>query len=162
MRISFIFLLLLFSHTLLSQNVNDSLFNRSKGSWPFPIASFSRFNSDETNHNESDEIGHKGIEFFSDGPDSVKAVFQGKVETIFPIDSTHVIIVRYGDYFVTYLNLGFVAVKAGQQIFQGQYIGRLPSRNKPIKVVITTKNNKEYDPYDWFLWTKENQSKGMN
>jgi hypothetical protein len=162
MRIPFIFLLLLISHPLLSQTAKDSLFNRSKGSWPFPIASFARFTSDETNHNESNEIGHKGIEFFSDGPDSVRAVFRGKVETIFPVDSTQVLIARYGDYFITYLNLGFVAVKTGQQIAQGQYIGRLPSQKKQIKVVITTRNDKEYDPYDWFLWTKEDQSKRMN
>lgn len=159
MRLLFIFSFLLWSTTLLAQSRPDSLFEASKGSWPFPISSFVHFTSDETNHHPSDEIGHKGIVFFSDGPDSVQAVYSGKVETIFPIDSTQVVIVNYGDYFITYLNLGRVAVKAGDHITQGQYIGRLPRQHKQIKVVITTRGDQEYDPYDWFGWTKVNESK---
>jgi Peptidase family M23 len=162
MRLLFIFSLLILSKSLLSQSVQDSAFEQSKATWPFPITNFSRFSSEENNTSESNDIGHKGIIFFSDTPDSVKAVFKGRVETTFPVGAGFAIIVNYGDYFITYINLDRPAVKPGDPILQGQWLGHLPQANKQIKLVITTRNNREYDPYDWFNWTKKEELKRIN
>jgi hypothetical protein len=161
MKLLLICSLLILSKTLLSQTAQDSAFEKSKASWPFPISNFTRFSSEE-NRNGSEEIGHKAIIFYSGTADSVKAVFKGKVETSFPAGNGFVIIVNFGDYFVTYINLDHPAVKPGDLIFQGQYLGRLPESDKQIKLMITTRNNNEYDPYDWFKWTKETESKRIN
>jgi len=162
MRLVFIFSLLILSKSLLSQSVQDSDFVQSKATWPFPIANFTHFSSEESSTSESNDIGHKGIIFFSGIPDSVRAVFKGKVETTFPVGAGFAIIINYGDYFITYVNLDRPAVKPGDPIIQGQYLGLLPQANKQIKLVITTRNNNEYDPYDWFKWTKDKESRRMN
>jgi murein DD-endopeptidase MepM/ murein hydrolase activator NlpD len=159
MKQAFIFTLLILSKSLFSQNAKDLAFEQSKATWPFPISNFSSFISEESNNNESNDIGHKGIIFFSGATDSVKAVFEGKVEITFPVSSGFAVIVNYGDYFITYINLDSPAVKRGDLVRQGQWIGNLPRGNKQIKLVITTRNNNEYDPYDWFRWTKEEESK---
>ncbi len=162
MRPTFIIYLLILSKSLFSQNTKDAVFEQSKGTWPFPILHFTNYISEENNNSESNEIGHKGIVFFSKTPDSVKAVFEGKVETTFPIGSGFVIIVSYGDYFITYNNLDSSTVKPGDYVHQGQWLGNLPLKNKQIIIVITTRNNNEYDPYDWFKWTKDEQSRQKN
>jgi murein DD-endopeptidase MepM/ murein hydrolase activator NlpD len=162
MRIVLIFSLLIFSKSLLSQNRLDSAFEQSKASWPFPVSNFTRFSSEESNNSESSDIGHKGIIFFSGSADSVKAVFKGKVETTFPVAAGFAIIVNYGDYFITYINVASPVVKPGDPILQGQFLGYLPAGNMQIKLVVTTRNNNEYDPYDWFKWTKDKESKRMN
>jgi hypothetical protein len=159
MKQVFIFSLLILSKSLFSQNAKDLTFEHSKATWPFPISNITSFVSEESNNNESNDIGHKGIIFFSGKADSVKAVFEGKVEIAFPVGNGFAVIVNYGDYFITYINLDSPAVKPGDLIRQGQWMGNLPSGNKQIKLVITTRNNNEYDPYDWFKWTKEEESK---
>ncbi|HTB25195.1 MAG TPA: M23 family metallopeptidase [Puia sp.] len=159
MKHAFIFSLLILSKSLFSQDTKDLAFEHSKSTWPFPISNFTGFTSEETNNNESNEIGHKGIIFFSGTADSVKAVFEGKVEITFPIGDGFAIIVNYGDYFITYINLDSPTVKPGDLVHQGQWMGNLPPGNKQIKLVITSRNNNEYDPYDWFKWTKEEESK---
>jgi septal ring factor EnvC (AmiA/AmiB activator) len=162
MRLVFIFSLLIFSNSLLSQAIQDAAFEQSKATWPFPISNFTRFNSEESSTSESNDIGHKGIIFFSGTPDSVKAVFKGRVETTFPVGAGFAVIVNYGDYFITYVNIDHPAVKPGDFILQGRWLGNLPQANKQIKLLLTTRNNNEYDPYDWFKWTKDEASRRMN
>jgi|SRR5580704_16057461 murein DD-endopeptidase MepM/ murein hydrolase activator NlpD len=159
MKMAFIFSLLILSKSLFSQSARDLTFEHSKATLPFPISNFSSFISEESNNSESNDIGHKGIIFFSTNIDSVKAVFKGKVEITFPVGSGYAIIVNYGNYFITYFNLDSATVKPGDPILQGQWLGNLPPGNKQIKLVITTRNNKEYDPNEWFKWTKDEESR---
>ena len=119
MKQVFIISLLILSKSLFSQNAKDLAFEHSKATWPFPISNFTSFVSEESNNNESNDIGHKGIIFFSGTADSVKAVFEGKVEIAFPVGEGFAIIVNYGDYFITYINLDSPAVKQGDLFGKG-------------------------------------------
>lgn len=58
---------------------------------------------------------------------SVKAVFDGEVSSVFNVEGNYGVIIRHGNYYTTYGNLGSVSVAKNSQVKAGQAIGRAAS-----------------------------------
>ncbi len=81
----------------------------------------------------------------------VKAVFDGTVTAVKPIEDMIVVIVQHGRYFTTYSNLSGVTVQKGQSIRTGQTLGRVASNFDGIGAIdfyISNETN-NYDPEKW-------------
>ncbi|HLA59821.1 MAG TPA: peptidoglycan DD-metalloendopeptidase family protein [Puia sp.] len=147
---TFVFIFFLISgKSQVSQNIE---FEQSKGKWPFPILHFTKFINEEQRTSTVNDFAHKGIIFIPNQIDSVKAVFKGVVITIFPLGDDFVVMTNYGDYFISYVNLDKPTVKKGDLINQGQFLGILSTSPGQLELMLTNRNNKEFDPYEWFNW----------
>ena len=81
----------------------------------------------------------------------VKAVFDGTVTAVKPIEDMIVVIVQHGRYFTTYSNLSGVTVSKGQSIRTGQTLGRVAANFDGIGAIdfyISNETN-NYDPEKW-------------
>jgi hypothetical protein len=152
MRLIKISLFLLISFSVKSQTAQNIEFEQSKGKWPPPITNFAKYINDEERNSTSNEVGHKGITIIPNQNDSVKAVFKGKVVLIFPIANSFAVMTNYGDYFITYVNLDSPKVKKGDRIAQGEYLGHLSNSPGQLELILTNRNDKEFDPFEWIKW----------
>jgi hypothetical protein len=141
--------LLISSKSQVSQNIE---FEQSKGKWTFPISKFIAYVKEEGRKSTANDFDHKGIIFFTNKDDSVKASFKGKVALIFPVGDCFALMTKYGDYFITYVNLDSPVVKKGDNVSQGQFLGFLVRGYEKLELTITDHNAKEFDPYKWFKW----------
>jgi septal ring factor EnvC (AmiA/AmiB activator) len=82
---------------------------------------------------------------------TVKAVFDGTVNSVFPVDDMMVIIIQHGRYFTTYSNLTGVTVQKGQQIKTGQSLGRVAANFDGVGAIdfYISNETSNYDPEKW-------------
>ncbi len=82
---------------------------------------------------------------------SVKAVFEGLVTAIKPIDDMLVVIIQHGRYFTTYSNLTGVTVQKGQNVRTGQVLGRVAANFDGIGAIdfYISNESSNYDPEKW-------------
>ena len=81
----------------------------------------------------------------------VKAVFDGTVTAVKPIEDMIVVIVQHGRYFTTYSNLSGVTVQKGQSIRTGQTLGRVAANFDGIGAIdfYISNETSNYDPEKW-------------
>jgi septal ring factor EnvC (AmiA/AmiB activator) len=81
----------------------------------------------------------------------VKAVFDGTVTAVKPIEDMIVVIVQHGRYFTTYSNLSGVTVSKGQSIRTGQTLGRVAANFDGIGAIdfYISNETSNYDPEKW-------------
>ncbi len=81
----------------------------------------------------------------------VKAVFEGMVTAIKPIDDMLVVIIQHGRYFTTYSNLTGVTVQKGQNVRTGQVLGRVAANFDGIGAIdfYISNESSNYDPEKW-------------
>jgi septal ring factor EnvC (AmiA/AmiB activator) len=81
----------------------------------------------------------------------VKAVFDGTVTAVKPIEDMIVVIVQHGRYFTTYSNLSGVNVQKGQSIRTGQTLGRVAANFDGVGAIdfYISNETSNYDPEKW-------------
>ena len=81
----------------------------------------------------------------------VKAVFDGTVTAVKPIEDMIVVIIQHGRYFTTYSNLSGVTVSKGQSIRTGQTLGRVAANFDGIGAIdfYISNETSNYDPEKW-------------
>ena len=128
----------------------DSLFLASKGTWKYPVLKCSI-------QKELHETGHRslGVNFISDSSYSVKAVFEGIVILVNEYDSVHMVVTRYGSYFIGYSNLELPQVKKGDTIKAGQVIGRMAKNLDDVYSVEMMLSTKDEDYKELETWFKK-------
>jgi len=83
---------------------------------------------------------------------SVKAVFDGEVSSVFNIGDGMVVTIRHGKYFTTYSNLSSVSVSKGSTVKTGQVIGKAGKDDEAVGgqvdfiLMVETRN---IDPQPW-------------
>ncbi len=159
MRFEIMFVFLFFSTSGKSQASQNIEFEQSKGKWPIPISNYAKYINDEERNSTSNEIGHKGITIIPNQNDSVKSVFKGSVVLVFPIGNSFVVMTSYGDYFITYSNLDTPHVKKGDKVSQGEFLGRLSPSNRQLELMLTNRQDKEFDPFEWIKWPNAKNGK---
>jgi septal ring factor EnvC (AmiA/AmiB activator) len=82
---------------------------------------------------------------------SVKAVFDGTVTAVQPVEDMTVVIIQHGRYFTTYSNLTGVTVQKGQQIKTGQTLGRVAVNFDGVGAIdfYISNETSNYDPEKW-------------
>ncbi len=153
MRYFPMFIFLVFSISGKSQITQNQEFEQSKGKWPPPISNFKKFiNDKERNAGFHFEVPHKGLTILPDENDSVKAVFKGKVISVFRVGDSFALMTRYGNYFITYVNLDSPGLKKGDMVTQGEFLGLLSRTNRQLELMLTNEKDKELDPFEWIQW----------
>ena len=89
-----------------------------------------------------------GITIETDAGKSVKAIFDGEVQSVFSVGDVSAIMIRHGKYFTTYSNLGSVSVSKGQQIKIGQVIGKVSDIGQ-LEFVLSDEKDHKFDPEKW-------------
>src|ERR1700733_8876741 len=129
-----VFVLLIISGK--SQVFQNIEFEQSKGKWGFPISTFIAYKKEEGRMSTTNDFDHKGIIFFTNKDDSVKATFKGTIALIFSVGDCFALMTKYGDYFITYVNLDSPIVKKGDNVTQGQFLGVLARGYEKLELSI--------------------------
>ncbi len=81
----------------------------------------------------------------------VKAVFDGTVTAVQPVEDMQVVIIQHGKYFTTYSNLSGVSVQKGQQVKTGQVLGKVSANFDGVGAIdfYVSNENSNYDPEKW-------------
>lgn len=143
---------LLFCFYANAQPDSTLLFESSKGYWSFPVSNYSTL--EKFGRNEINDRVYYSLctSFVNDSALMVSAVYDGKVELVAKIEDFYVIIVKYGDYFVTYSGLNKPIVKSKDNILKGQNLA-LTERAFDGKYrldVFLSKGNDNLDAFEWF------------
>lgn len=87
----------------------------------------------------------------SDIGSQVKAVFDGTVTAVQPVEDMTVVIIQHGRYFTTYSNLSGVTVQKGQKIKTGQVLGRVAANFDGVGAIdfYISNESSNYDPEKW-------------
>ncbi|MBS1599334.1 MAG: peptidoglycan DD-metalloendopeptidase family protein [Bacteroidetes bacterium] len=89
-----------------------------------------------------------GITIETNGGSTVKAVFEGEVQSVFNVADVSAVMIRHGKYFTTYSNLASVSVSKGQQVRTGQSIGKLADAGE-LEFILSDDKNRNLDPQLW-------------
>ncbi len=102
-------------------------------------------------------IENYGVDILTDENAPIKAVFEGKVSSIFSTAGTQqIVMITHGNYFTVYNGLSSVSVKIGDQVTAKQVLGRVgtndegqPTINFQIWVSKGKKSNTKLNPELW-------------
>lgn len=126
-------------------------FLKNKGRLPWPVTgtvsmSFGR-------HEYIKGIWHDnaGVTIDVQPGAAVKAVFEGEVQAIFNVGDVQAVMIRHGQYFTTYSNLGTVSVTKGEHVGTGQIIGRVGGEmaTPQLEFVLSDAQGRNQDPERW-------------
>lgn len=101
----------------------SSDFLGNKGSLPWPVSNggitqgFGMYTSGGIRND------NKGVDIHTNAGASVRAVFNGVVNSVMPVSNTYVVLIKHGEYFTVYGNLKSVSVSAGQKVTTKQALG---------------------------------------
>ncbi len=105
-------------------------FESNRGRFPSPVSggrvvnSFGQYNVEGL---KNVRLDNKGINLKAQPGTTVRCIYNGEVSMVFNAGGVTGIIVRHGNYFSVYANLGSVSVKRGQHVSTGQSLGTLGS-----------------------------------
>jgi septal ring factor EnvC (AmiA/AmiB activator) len=103
-----------------------SEFNKNQGKLPWPIEKgiiTRTFGKQKHPVLKDIEYTNKGIDISTIPGTKVNAVFNGQVSVIAIIGSNYTVIIRHGNFYTVYQNLGEVRVKRGDNVKTGEYLG---------------------------------------
>lgn len=108
--------------------LNDN-FEQNKGRLPWPVVGdvqlgFGRYEYFLSENSKPLIDDNPGVTFSTNPGTPVKSIFKGEVAGVTRLSDEVVVVIRHGKYFTTYTNLTGVTVKKGDQVSQGQVIGR--------------------------------------
>lgn len=108
--------------------LNDN-FELNKGKLPWPVVGdvklkFGRYEYYLSEKSKPLIDDNPGVTFSTNPGTPVKAVFKGEVAGVSRLADEVIVVIRHGKYFTTYSNLTGVTVKKGDQVSQGQVLGR--------------------------------------
>lgn len=135
-----------------------SSFEKMRGSLPRPVSGEFNITSRFGRHALPDlpdvMYDNPGIDAEVAAGASAMAVYPGKVSGVYMIPGfSTVVIVSHGNYYTVYGNITSPGVKVGDQVSQGQALGRLaPDEDNPSKSMIhfeVWKNREKLNPSDW-------------
>lgn len=130
----------------------NASFEKNRGSLPWPLDRGMVLMHYGINKLPSgSDLVTNSITISSDIGSPVKAVFDGTVTAVQPIEDMQVVILQHGRYFTTYSNLNGVTVQRGQQVKTGQVLGRVAPNLDGIGAIdfYMSNENSNFDPERW-------------
>jgi len=105
---------------------SNAIFLKSKGRWEYPVEYITGVDYyDKRKHIADSGPNNYDVTFFSDSPRVVHSVFDGRVILVNPYDDVFMVVVKYGDYFLSYTNLLNPLVKKGDTVKANQPIASM-------------------------------------
>lgn len=107
----------------------SSAFEGNRGSLPWPLergyitSHFGSYTVDQAS------ARNDGVTFQTSEGAAVRAVFNGKVTTVTPVQGKYVVLIKHGEYFTVYYNLRNVTVSKGETVSTKQHIGTVASND---------------------------------
>lgn len=143
----------LFTTISFGQRTENEIFKASKGKWQIPIAKYQivKFNT----YNEP--TAFKYSSFITDSSHEVNSVEAGIVEKIITPDSLHfLVIIKSGNYYVTYNFLSNLYIKTDDYLKRNQKIGVLVKNvDGKYELIFNLYNGKNnMNPKTWLNWKK--------
>ncbi|MBJ6368200.1 murein hydrolase activator EnvC family protein [Snuella sedimenti] len=138
------------------EKILASNFTANKGKLPWPVEKgFVKLGYGKQPHplNKSLTINSNGVRIATERNAKVRAIFNGEVTKIVAIKNGNIIVmVRHGNYFTAYKNLGRVYVKKGDKISTKQEIGEVftnPSSGETTLNFSIFKETRTENPASW-------------
>jgi septal ring factor EnvC (AmiA/AmiB activator) len=133
--------------------------NKGKLDWPVDRGIVSlRYGTQPSPINKTLMIKSNGVRISTLKSTKVKAVFNGEVFAVAQIKNANIyIVIRHGNYFTIYKNLGKVYVKNGDKVTTNQDIGEVftnPSNGESILNFSVSKNGNYQNPAHWIYEMK--------
>lgn len=150
-----LFVLIVYSYSSTAQADSCTrAFIAAKGNLIYPVDHVSAIENDEQRqHRCNKENFSKAVTFYSDSARVVSAVFNGKVISLAHYDDIFFVIIKSGDYYISYSNLSVTTVKNGGSIKAGEPIGNMAKNLDGIYSVdlqLANSTNNDIDLYPWF------------
>lgn len=130
----------------------NSNFERNRGALPWPLdRGFILMHYGKNVLPSGAVMDVTSVTISSDVGSSVKAVFDGTVTAVQPVEDMMVVIVQHGRYFSTYSNLSTVNVRKGQDIKTGQVLGKVAANFDGVGAIdfYISNESSNYDPEKW-------------
>lgn len=105
------------SQIISAQADSNKTFLASRGTWKYPVSKGFIL------ENNLGYNGNRTVIFISDSAATVNAIFAGVVVLVNKYDDAYMVVIKYGDYFIGYSNMGSCIVKKGDKIKAGDIIG---------------------------------------
>ena len=133
--------------------------NKGKLNWPVDRGIVSlRYGTQPSPINKTLMIRSNGVRISTLKDTKVKAVFNGEVIAVAQIKNANLyIVVRHGNYFTSYKNLGKVYVKIGDKVTTNQEIGEVFTNSSNGESILTfsiSKDIKTQNPAHWIYEMK--------
>ncbi|MFN8246204.1 MAG: peptidoglycan DD-metalloendopeptidase family protein [Ferruginibacter sp.] len=130
----------------------NASFEKNRGTLPWPVdRGMVLMHYGNNKLPSGSDLVTSSITISSDIGSPVKAVFDGTVTAVQPIEDMQVVILQHGRYFTTYSNLTGVSVQRGQQDKTGQVLGRVAANFDGIGAIDFYMSNEtsNFDPERW-------------
>lgn len=130
----------------------NNKFEKNRGTLPWPVdrgTVLMHFGSNKLP--SGSDLVVSSITIASEIGAPVKAIFDGTVTAIQPIEDMVVVIVQHGRYFTTYSNVTGVSVQRGQEVKTGQVLGRVAANFDGIGAIdfYLSNESSNLDPERW-------------
>ncbi|WP_286753108.1 MULTISPECIES: murein hydrolase activator EnvC family protein [Sphingobacterium] len=99
-------------------------FRSNRGSLPWPVSNakiMQDFGGESVGRNVN--VEHISVKIQTSSGAAVKAVFAGEVSSVLTMYGQRIIMIKHGEYYTVYNNMGSVSVSKGQKVSTGQTIG---------------------------------------
>lgn len=133
---------------------SNRVFEKSKGTWKIPIDGVKKYDISDLNDLRPSLVCiPSGLTFSSNNISEVYSVAAGTVVAVICIGDTKGIIIKYGDYYVTYGGLSISYVIKGDKVLEGIKIGRLfaySENDYRLEVYLSFGNRRIEDMEKWY------------
>ncbi|WP_205508770.1 murein hydrolase activator EnvC family protein [Longitalea arenae] len=128
-------------------------FEKNKGKLPWPVEKALVKLHFGPNHIDGSTVitYNPGLTLETEKSASVKAIFEGDVTAVFPVEGTWTVMVRHGKYFTVYGSLSSVNVSRNQKVSGGQLLGTAATNDNGYGELefILMLERKNIDPAKW-------------
>ena len=131
--------------------VLDANFERNRGSLPWPADGFILSHYGLNTMPGGPGYNNPGVSIGTTIGSSVKAIFDGEVTMVNPMDDKQVVFIKHGKYFTVYSNLSSANVTKGQIVKIGQLVGKAGANDDGQGEVdfIIMKESNNVNPEQW-------------
>lgn len=123
-------------------------FQSNKGRLPWPVAQGNIIRGYGRRTVENVTVNEPDVAIRTSDNAAVKAVFEGEVVQAF----SGIVVLKHGEFFTFYSNLGSVSVRKGQKVSRGQEIGTA-GRDEDLGFSVVNfglqQGQREFDPSSW-------------
>jgi len=130
----------------------NASFERNRGSLPWPLdRGIVVMHFGPNTMPSGSKLDITCVTISSDIGSPVKAVFEGTVKTVQPVEDMFVVVVQHGRYLTIYSNLSATSVQKGQEVKTGQVLGKVAANFDGVGALdfyLRTETN-DIDPEKW-------------